>query len=33
VTGNWPEHSDIDDLIADTDRDMTLVPDPATVTF
>jgi glutamine synthetase len=31
VTGNWPEDSNIDQLIADTDRDMNLVPDPSTV--
>ncbi len=30
VTGNWPEDSHIDTLIADTDRDMNLVPDPST---
>ncbi len=30
VTGNWPEGTDIDDLISDIDRDMTLVPDPST---
>ena len=31
VTGNWPEDERIDSLIADTDRDMNLVPDPSTV--
>ncbi len=31
VTGNWPDDARLTDFIADTDRDMTLVPDPATV--
>jgi glutamine synthetase len=31
VTGNWPEGTDINKLISDIDRDMTLVPDPSTV--
>ncbi len=31
VTGNWPEDEKLDTLIADTDRDMNLVPDPSTV--
>ena len=30
VTGNWPEDERLDTLIADTDRDMNLVPDPST---
>ncbi|OIQ92673.1 gamma-glutamylputrescine synthetase PuuA [mine drainage metagenome] len=31
VTGNWPEDERLDSLIAETDRDMNLVPDPSTV--
>ncbi len=30
VTGNWPDDEKLEQLIADTDRDMNLVPDPAT---
>jgi glutamine synthetase len=30
VTGNWPEDERLQTLIADTDRDMNLVPDPCT---
>ncbi len=30
VTGNWPEDERLETLIADTDRDMNLVPDPST---
>ncbi len=30
VTGNWPENERLETLIADTDRDMNLVPDPST---
>ena len=31
VTGNWPDDARLAELISDTDRDMHLVPDPATV--
>ncbi len=31
VTGNWPEDESLSQLIGDIDRDMHLVPDPATV--
>jgi glutamine synthetase len=30
VTGNWPDDEKLEQLIADTDRDMNLVPDPST---
>jgi len=30
VTGNWPDDPQLDTLIANTDRDMNLVPDPST---
>jgi len=30
VTGNWPDDERLETLIADTDRDMNLVPDPST---
>lgn len=30
VTGNWPDDEKLEELIADTDRDMNLVPDPST---
>ena len=31
VTGNWPDDARLSELISDTDRDMHLAPDPATV--